>query len=188
MPKSDGENKESYYSKLKAENEELKNEITWFDNRFLLYSDLDEVTMYGYLKNNPGASEFIYQKYTKLRPLIAELCDPKNPLYLPDVAENLKEIVTLERAKEDLKSIQDRIGFLGSERDKLQATVDEKVKEYENIEEKISIIRKEEESINRQKANIRTDYGLEKINSLFDSLLKITQATTPIIRRITMKL
>ena len=136
MAKSDGENKESYYSKLKAENEELKREITWLDNKFLLYPDVDEITVYGYLKNNPGASEFIYKKYSKLRSLIAELCDPKNPLYLPEVAENLKEIVTLENAKEDLKSIQDRIGFLGSERDKLQATVDEKVKEYNDFEEK----------------------------------------------------
>lgn len=179
MAKSDGENKESYYSKVKAENEELKEKVAWLDSEsFILDSTADIRQVYSFMKRNPSSAKFIFKKYKALQPTIRELCDPDNPLYLDGVKKSLEGIVQIEDAKDDLKSLQERIGFLGRERDKLQATVDEKVKEYEDLEEKISIIRKEEESINRQKANIRTDPGLEKINSVFDSLLKITQAIT----------
>ena len=56
MPKSDGENKESYYSKVKAENEELKEKVAWLDSEsFLLDSSADIRQVYSFMKRNPHA-------------------------------------------------------------------------------------------------------------------------------------
>ena len=150
--------------------------VQWLDSEsFLLDSTADIRQVYSFLKKKPESAKFIFKKYKALQPTIKELCDPDNPLYLDAVKSTLQDIVVIEDAKDDLKSLQERIGFLGRERDKLQATVDEKVKEFDDIEEKLKAARKEEESYNRQKANIRTDHALELIGknlSDVDNFLK----------------
>ena len=80
MTKTDGE---SYYSKVKQENEELRQKVAWLENdSFLLDSEVDKRQVYYYLKKNPGSAKFIYRKYRGLQPIIRELCDKENPLYL----------------------------------------------------------------------------------------------------------
>ena len=76
---------ETYYQKLKQENQDLKSEMSWLDESFLLDPDVDIKTIYGYLKNNPSASKFIYKKYANARESLKEICDRDNPLFLPDV-------------------------------------------------------------------------------------------------------
>ncbi len=119
MVKSDRENGKSYYAQVKEENERLKEKVSWLDSEsFLLDSSADIRQVYSFMKRNPSSAKFIFKKYKALQPTIRELCDPDNPLYLDGVKKSLEGIVQNEEAKEDLKSIQEKIGFLGRERDK----------------------------------------------------------------------
>ena len=178
MANSNSESKNSYYQRVKAENDELKKEMKWFDDKFLLYPEVDEITIFGYLRKNPKASEFVYKKYSKLRPLIAELCDPKNPLYLPAVAENLKDVFVYEDIQIDLEKLRTQIYQSQNERDKLEEELKEMRNNYDEIEENLKKIKTELSDFERQKSNIRTDMALEKINGVFDSVLKIAQSIT----------
>ena len=101
---------ESYYSKVKAENEALKERVAWLDNEsFLLDSNADIRQVYIYMKKNPASARFIYQKYRPLQPIIKELCDKDNPLYLDGVAKALAEIVDVESDKETAEQLKAEI-------------------------------------------------------------------------------
>ena len=98
---------ESYYSKVKAENEVLKERVAWLDNdSFLLDSNADIRNAYIYMKKNPASARFIYQKYKPLQPIIKEICDPENPLYLDGVKTALDGIVDLESDKENVEQLK----------------------------------------------------------------------------------
>ena len=57
--------------------------MAWLENdSFLLDSEVDKRQVYYYLKKNPESAKFIYRKYGGLQPIIRELCDPEDPLYL----------------------------------------------------------------------------------------------------------
>ena len=63
MAKSDTEGKESYYSKVKQKNEELKQKVAWLDSEsFLLDSTADIRQVYSFMKRNPSSAKFIYKK------------------------------------------------------------------------------------------------------------------------------
>ena len=62
---------------------------------FLFTNTVTNEELYTYLKENPKASLFIFNKYKNNRDFIKELCDPRNPIYLETVAENLKETLQI---------------------------------------------------------------------------------------------
>ena len=164
MPKSDGEGKESYYSKVKQENEELRKMVQWLDSEsFLLDHDADIRQVYYYLKKNPASAKFIYRKYKSLQPIIKELCDPDNPLYLDGVAKALTGIVELENDKEDLAKIKSEITKEANELEKLKEEIEQAKSGHDAIHENLERIKKEEQEYNKQRSNIRTDAGLEMI-------------------------
>ena len=168
-------NTNATYDRMKEELAKLKSEMSWLDDSFLLEPEINSKIMYGYLKNNPGASEFVFQKYQKLRPIIAEICDSRNPLYLKGVADNLKSIIDIESIKEDITTLQNKKSYLQNDIDLLQKEIDDKSKEYGDLEEKIPNIASQLNELQRQIANLTTDEALQRIKSFYDSVLKFIE-------------
>ena len=155
---------ESYYSKVKAENEALRQKVAWLDgDAFLLDSNADIRQVYLYMKRNPASARFIYQKYKPLQPVIREICDPENPLYLDGVAKALEGIVEFENDKGDLEKLKAEISKENGELEKLKDEVEQAKGEYDTIYENLERIKREEEEYNKQRSNIRTDADLELI-------------------------
>ncbi len=181
---------ETYYQKLKQENMDLKAEMGWLDESFLLDPDVDIRTVYGYLKGNPQASVFIYRKYKNLRGILTEVCDRDNPLFLPDVAESLKELIQVEAVKEDVEEIQSQLRFLMNEKSKLKDEVDSKEKEYDMIAQRVESIQKRSEELDRLTGNLTDPEILNQVKSFCgdvkrfsDSVLKSND-----INEITLKI
>ena len=167
---------ETYYQKLKQENQDLKSEMSWLDESFLLDPDVNVKTIYGYLKNNPSASKFIYKKYRDLRGALTEICDPDNPLYLPDVAEFLKETIHIQSVKLDVVEIQSELNFLKSERSKLKDEVDLKEREYDEIAQRMESLQRRSEELDREIGNISDPEILNQIKSLCKDVNAFSQS------------
>ena len=163
MAKADSE-KESYYNKLKTENESLREKVQWLENdSFLLDQDVDRRQVYIYVKKNPDSAKFIYRKYKSPQPIIRELCDPQNPLFLDGVKTALAGIVEVENGKLDIEKIKSEIAKENTELEKLKDEVEEAKGEYDAIHENLARIRAAEQEYNKQRSNILTDAGLELI-------------------------
>ena len=155
---------ESYYSKVKAENAELKEKVAWLDNdSFLLDQNADVKQVYYYLKKNPGSAKFIYRKYRPLQSVIKELCDPENPLYLDGVKTALDGIVEMENDKETAETLKSEINKENHEIELLKQEIEQAKGEYDAIYENLEQIKKESDEYNTKRSNIRTDAGLELI-------------------------
>ena len=167
---------ETYYQKLKQENQDLKSEMKWIDESFLLDPDVDVKTIYGYLKNNPSASKFIYKKYRDLRGSLTEICDPDNPLYLPEVAESLKETIQIQSVKLDILEMKSELNFLKSEKSKLQEEVDLKEREYDEIAERVESLQRRSEELDREIGNITDPEILIQVKSLCKDVNAFSQS------------
>ena len=171
---------ESYYSKVKAENEALKEKVAWLDgDSFLLDSQADVRQVYVYMRKNPASARFIYQKYKPLQPTIKELCDPNNPLYLPEVRKVLDGVIEFENDKENVEQLKAEISKEQREMQLLKDELDELKAEYDTKQESVEAIKREYEEAMKQRSNIRTDAGLEMIEktnsdvmSFIDSILQ----------------
>ena len=169
--------KDSYYSKVKQENAELKEKVGWLDNdSFLLDSQADIRQVYVYMKRNPASARFIYQKYKPLQPVIRELCDPQNPLYLNGVAKALAEIVDVESDKENAEKLKAEIAKENHEIELLKQEIQEAQTEYDEIHENLERIKKESDEYNKQRSNIRTDAGLELIQKNSKDVMEFLNA------------
>ena len=167
---------ETYYQKLKQENQDLKSEMSWLDESFLLDPDVDVKRVYGYLKNNPSASKFIYKKYRDLRGSLTEICDPDNPLYLPEVAESLKETIQIQSVKLDILEMKSELNFLKSEKSKLQEEVDLKEREYDEIAERVESLQRRSEELDREIGNITDPEILIQVKSLCKDVNAFSQS------------
>lgn len=156
---------ETYYQKLKQENMDLKAEMSWLDESFLLDPDVDIRTIYGYLKTKPEAAKFIYKKYPKARESLKEICDRDNPLCLPDVLESLSELIRIDAYKEDAEEVKKELFRLMGERSKLQEEIDKQEREYDEIAERVESIQKQSEELDRQTGNITDPEILNQVKS-----------------------
>ena len=146
------------YNRMKKELSDLKEKLQWLENdSFLLDQDADVKQIYYYLKKNPDSAKFIYRKYTALQPVIKELCDPDNPLYLDGVKKALDGIVVLENDKETAEQLKDQINKENHEIQLLKQEIEQAQTEYDEIHENLERIKKEEQEFNKKKANIKTD-------------------------------
>ena len=181
---------ETYYQKLKQENQDLKSEMKWIDESFLLDPDVDVKTIYGYLKNNPSASKFIYKKYRDLRGSLTEICDPDNPLYLPEVAESLKETIQIQSVKLDIVEMKSELNFLKNEKTKLQEEVELKEREYDEISERVESLQRRSEELDRQIGNITDPEILIAVKSLCKDVNAFSQSVLKSgdINEITLKI
>lgn len=181
---------ESYYQKLKQENQDLKSEMSWLDESFLLDPDVDIKTIYGYLKNNPSASKFIYKKYANARESLKEICDRDNPLFLPDVLESLSELIRIDAYKEDAEQVKEELFRLMGERSKLQEEIDKQEKEYDEISQRVESIQKQSEELDRQIGNITDPEILNQVKSLCKDVSAFSQSVLKSgdINEITLKI
>ena len=164
--------KQSYYQKLKYENEELKRKLNATDTpskqkdnapSFLFTNTATNEELYLYLRENPSASRFIFKKYTANQSFLKELVDPENPIYLDGVANNLKEIYQIKEEIENVEKLRSEKGKLNNEISKLRDEIKQVEDEYVGIYGNLEKIRKEDEEYSRQRTNIRTDKGLEML-------------------------
>ena len=167
---------ETYYQRLKQENQDLKAMISWADEAFLLDSEVDIRTIYGYLKNKPEAAKFIYKKYPKVRENLKEICDRDNPLFLPDVLEYLSEVIRIDDDKEDAEEIKKELFRLMNERSKLQEEVKKQEKEYDEIAERVESIQKQSEELDRQVGNISDPEILNQVKSLCGDIKRFSDS------------
>ena len=171
---------ETYYSKLKSENEELKSKMEWLDQEsWLLAKDVKIEQVYNYLKRNPKSAEFIYKKYKMHQPVIMELCNPKNPLYLKDVANELKGIVVIEKEEDKLKKIEEdkkavleELRKYTDEINKLENEIKEKEKKWEDTEKTLLEITKQKEDIDREMGNLKEPEVIKKFEGLNNDLME----------------
>ena len=170
--------KPSYYQKLKQENEELKKRIDTnivsfqVDNipSFLFTNTVTNDELYAYLKKNPTASKFIFNKYKNNRDFIKELCDPSNPIYLEMVAENLKEIFKISEVKEDIGSLKKEQFDLQQNTNDLKKTLEANTRAYDSLDSRISNGKQELDNIQKQIANLREEESLKRIKSFYKSV------------------
>ena len=164
--------KQSYYQKLKYENEELKRKLNATDTpskqkdnapSFLFTNTATNEELYLYLRENPSASRFIFKKYTANQSFLKELVDPENPIYLDGVANNLKEIYQIKEEIENVERLRSEKGKINNEISKLRDEIKLVEDEYDGIFGNLEKIRKEDEEYSRQRTNIRTDKGLEML-------------------------
>ncbi len=162
----------------KEEKEVLSIEIENKDKipAFLFGNSVTNEELYEYLKENPEASQFIYDKYTGNQNFIKELCNPKNPIYLEEVANHLKELYQYQEIMKEYEKTKEDIAYNKNEIEKLNMEIQEQLDKYDEIEKRLNDITKQEEIVNKQKGNIRSDPGLEKIKSTLDSVLKLTES------------
>ena len=181
---------ETYYQKLKQENQDLKSEMSWLDESFLLDSDVDIRTIYGYLRTKPEASKFIYKKYPKARESLKEICDRDNPLCLPDVLESLSEVIRIDAYKEDAEQVKKELFRLMGERSKLQDEIDKQEKEYDEISQRVESIQKQSEELDRQIGNITDPEILNQLKSFCGDVKRFSQSVLKSgdINEITLKI
>ena len=67
------------YNKMKQELSDLKVQMSWLDESFLLDPAVNAKKIYGYLKGKSSAAPFVYEKHTDLRKIITEISNPKKP-------------------------------------------------------------------------------------------------------------
>ena len=180
--------KPNYYQKLKQENEELKKRIDTnivsfqADNipSFLFTNTVTNDELYAYLKKNPTASKFLFNKYKTNRDFIKELCDPSNPIYLEMVAENLKEIFTISEATEDIESLKKEQFDLQQNLNDLKQTLEQNTRAYDSLDSQISNGKQELDNIQKQISNLREEESLKRIKSFYksvdDFIMNITEA------------
>ena len=130
---------------------------------FLFTNTATNEEIYSYLKENPSASRFIFKKYTANQSFLKELVDPENPIYLEDVANNLKEIYQIKEEIENVEKLRSERGKLNNELTKLRDEIKQVEDEYDVIHDNLEKIKKENEEYSRQRTNIRTDKGLEML-------------------------
>ncbi|CAC11956.1 hypothetical protein [Thermoplasma acidophilum] len=176
MAKAEGE-KDSYYRKIKEENEKLKKKVEWLDNdSFLLDSEADKRQVYHYMKKNPESAKFIFKKYKNLQPMIREVCDPENPLYIDGVKKALEGIIEINDAEEDLERLKEEATKERKEIELLEKELKDAEKEYDEKQENLKVIKREYEEAMKQRANIRTDRGMELIEKNVNDVTKFLTA------------
>ena len=106
-------------NKNKPEKEVLSVEIEKKKDDIPAFLFTDTVTndeLYGYLKKKPEASQFIYDKYKGNQNFIKELCNPKNPIYLGEVAENLKKLYEYQEIMKEYEKTKQDIAYNKNEK------------------------------------------------------------------------
>ena len=143
---------------------------------FLLKKDIDVEVAYNYLRTvNPKASQFIYEKYEKLRPILIEISNPKNPLYIEEVRNELSEIVEFKNEEKNLDDLKEEIRKAKDEYSKLKSEVKEISDEWNEWQDKIEEIEKQKDEINKEVGNLQDPDVLKKIksfNTSFTALVK----------------
>ena len=158
------------YNKMKQELEELRAKLDWLDNSFLLDSEIDKKKAYGYIKENPSGVRFVYRKYPNLRPVLKEICDPENPLYLQSVADQLKDLVEFFDLKSEVDLLKSQHSEALGRLNEVRKELTEKNKEVDSLESQIPVVTKNLADLQRVTANLSTDEAKKRIKEFYESV------------------
>ena len=143
---------------------------------FLFDNNVTNEELYYYLRGNPKGSIFIFNKYKNNRDFIKELCDPRNPLYLEAVTDELSETFQISDAKEDLESIQRERSSLRNQLNDLEKEISEKNRELDDLESKVLELTKQLDNMQRLLGNLTQEETIKRIKSFYESVDKFIQA------------
>ena len=166
------------YNKMKQELSDLKGQMSWLDESFLLDPEVDVRKIYGYLKGKPSAAPFVYEKYKDLRQIIIEISNPKNPLYLPKVREELKEVIDIESKKDDIKALDERLTALRNEKLKIEEEISEKAGQYDELDQRIKDAERRAEEIDRQMGNLTDPEILSMVKGFYNDFIAFSKSVT----------
>ena len=166
------------YNRMKQELSDLKAQMSWLDDSFLLDSEVDAKKIYGYLKSNPSAASFVYEKYKDLRQILVEISNPRNPLHLPKVTEALKEVIDLESKKDDVKALEEKVKALRNEKLKIEEEISEKADKYDELDQKISDAERRAEEIDRQMGNLTDPEFLSMVKGFYNDFIAFSKSVT----------
>ena len=158
------------YNKMKEEIAELRSKLDWLDNSFLLDSEIDKRKAYGFIKENPSGVRFVYKKYPTLRPILKEICDPENPLYLQSVADQLKDLVEFFDLKSEVDLLKSQHSEALGRLNEVRKELTEKNKEVDSLESQIPGVTKKVEDLQRIMANLSTQEAKKRIKEFYESV------------------
>ena len=164
------------YNRMKQELSDLKAEMSWLDNSFLLEAEVDVKKIYGYLKSNPSAAPFVYEKYKDLRQILIEISNPKNPLYLPKVREKLKEVIDLESKRDNIKAVEEKLTALRNEKLKIEEEISEKAGQYDELDQKVSDAERRAGEIDRQMGNLTDPELLSMVKGFYNEFMAFSKS------------
>ena len=186
MAKVDNDKKKNktYYSKVKAENEQLKKKVEWIEeDAWILGNNPKIEQVYHYLKDYPKSAKFIYNKYPEHQKVIKELCDPLNPLYLDGVKKELEGIVVIESNEDRLQKIREeqnkaleQTAKYKDEEYKLKSEIKELEDKYEEVETNLEDIEKHKEQLDKEVGNLEEPEVLKKIKGFNDSFTALIKS------------
>lgn len=148
------------------------------DWEIFLRDQISKKEIYTHLRDHPDHSKFMFKKYTDQQNFIRELCDPENPIHVPEVFNQLKEKFEIEGVKENLSEMKSRKIKLQNEINKLSSEIDQKSSELFEIENRLDPMKIDMDVLEKQVANIRSDEGLTKILKFIE---KVKSVATTII-------
>ena len=143
---------------------------------FLFKNSANNEELYYYLREKPMAAVFIFNKYKDNRDFIKELCDPRNPIYLEMVAENLMEKFQITEAKEDLEAINRERSNLRNQLNDLKKEVLEKNKEIDSLELQVPELQKQLDDLQRVIGNLSQEETRKRIKEFYESVKRFIDA------------
>ena len=149
------------------------------ESDFLFSTEATNQEIYTYLKDHPEASIFLYKKYKNNQEFIKELCDPKNPIFIPSVAEYLKDVIDIETVEKDLSQLQNKqiklqheIGLLEEE---LQESKTNNEKELSDLKNSISLKTSELSSLTSKLQILSAIESMKLLSNAFVQMDKISR-------------
>ena len=143
---------------------------------FLFNNTVTNQELYTYLKENPKASLFIFNKYKNNRDFIKELCDPRNPIYLETVAENLKETFQITDVKEDIEALRrDRSSVIGQLND-VKKELSDRTKDLELAESRLPELEKQIDDMQKLIGNLAQEETIARIKSFYESVSRFIES------------
>ena len=143
---------------------------------FLFKNSANNEELYYYLREKPMAAVFIFNKYKDNRDFIKELCDPRNPIYLEMVAENLMEKFQLTEAKEDLEVINRERSNARNQLNDLKKEISEKNKEIDSLELQVPELQKKLDDMQKLFGNLTQEETITRIKSFYEAVNRFIEA------------
>ena len=160
----------SNYQRLKIENEELRTGTGIGAKPFLFTTEAKNEEIYFYLRDHPESAEFLFRKYRSNQDFIKELCDPKNPIFIEEVSEYMKDILTVETVQEDISMLQSKqsklqheIGLLEEE---LRESKIQNEKELSDLTSEIDNRKSELNTLTSKIQSLASVEGLRLLNEI----------------------
>ena len=163
------------YDRMKLEIQELREKMIWMDRSSLLEPAIDKKIAYGFLKEDPKSSRFIYRKYPALRDILKEICDPENPLYLPEVANELKGLIEVVGLKEDIESLEAEKKRLLQERSEVDNELKEQETKYNQLSAEAEELTKKLDDAQRLIGNLMSQEGRKRITDFYEAVKRFIE-------------